>query len=74
MQTAISVRMVAFAVLRYFDLRAFFFVDDFLLARLSSLVIFFSLGFVKSIVRLILFSVLDIAPLQPLDGKQRYNK
>jgi len=63
MQTAISVRVVAFAVLRYFDLRAFlFFVDDFLLARLSSLAIFFSLGFAKSIVRMTLFSVLDIAP------------
>jgi hypothetical protein len=63
MQTAISVRVVAFAVLRYFDLRVFlFFADDFLLARSSSLAIFFSLCFAKSIVRMTLFSVLDIAP------------
>jgi hypothetical protein len=32
------------------------------LARSSSLAIFFSLGFAKSIVRMTLFRVLDIAP------------
>src|SRR5262249_9850111 len=49
------------AVLRYFDLRRFF-VLVFFLARSSCLAIFFSLGFAKSIVRMTLFRVLDIAP------------
>jgi hypothetical protein len=63
MQTPIIVRMIALPFLRYFDLRApRFFAADFFLARSSSLAIFFSLGFAKSIVRMTLFSVLDIAP------------
>jgi hypothetical protein len=61
MQTPLIVRVVAFVVLHYFDLRFFFFAD-FFLARSSSLAIFFSLGFAKSIVRMTLFRVLDIAP------------
>ena len=61
MQTPLIVRAVAFVVSHYFDLRFFFFAD-FLLATPSSLAIFFSLGFAKSIVRMTLFRVLDIAP------------
>src|SRR5262249_23973210 len=53
---------VACAVLHYFDLRFFFFAENFFLARSSSLAIFFNFGFAKSIVRMTLFRVLDMAP------------